>query len=312
VICEKDDELARLSFVILGAQKSASTFLQNCVREHPNVWMPVGETPCFESPDYESNAYGSFLKSLQDITASKIGIKRPDYFAKPEVAQRIEKELPEAKLIVVLRNPVERALSAWYHNINEGFLPAMSAEDGLRLLLGAPDHVMPEYPRSRQVLEYGFYAKHLGHYRDAFEQGRLLILLHEDVIKQPQMSLKKAFEHLDVSPNFLPTKRLKERPQAVIYNLKRLQWLRFRSPLLNRFSQDGLRIIGKHKNPVRLLMAAVVVATDRLAFSPLFGNEKPELSSELRSMLYQYYEKDIECLVADYGLPVEHWRLTDD
>jgi len=68
-------------FVILGAQKAASTFLHRCMHEHPDVHIPWDEVPIFEHPDYQS--YGEkvvndiFFSSSRDTYA--VGIKRPTY-----------------------------------------------------------------------------------------------------------------------------------------------------------------------------------------------------------------------------------------
>ena len=120
------------NFVIIGAQKSASTFLQVCLSEHPDVFMPPGETPFFESPDYENSDISRLESLFNNRSESKLGIKRPSYIGKPEVPKRIEYHLPDAKLIAVLRNPIDRAVSAYFHYINNGFIPCINLEKGAR------------------------------------------------------------------------------------------------------------------------------------------------------------------------------------
>lgn len=297
----------RIDFIILGAQKSASTYLQNCVRAHPQIWMPRGETAFFESPDYEQQSMQELLLSIGAPVTQRVGIKRPDYLGKPGVAERIQNDLPEVRLIVVLRNPVERAVSAWYHNIKEGFLPSISAEEGIQALLDRGGRALPGYPRSAEILEYGLYAKHLARYQNSIDSKSLLILLHEDVIKNPLNILRTTFEHLDVAPEFVPHKELSKRPQAVTYNLNRLQIMQFRSPLLNRFNNDRTRIIGRHRSLPRVVAAATLIALDRLLLEPIFGNKKTPLSSELTSRLYDYYVEDVNLLLTKHALPVQNW-----
>lgn len=122
------------NFIIIGAQKSASTFLQACLNDHPDIYMPYGETPFFESPDYERNNIRDLEKIFVDRDEKCIGIKRPTYIGKPEVPERILAHLPNAKLIAVLRNPIDRAISAYFHNINYGFIPAIDVETGSKSL----------------------------------------------------------------------------------------------------------------------------------------------------------------------------------
>jgi hypothetical protein len=126
------------NFVIIGAQKSASTFLQVCLSDHPNVFLPNGETPFFESPDYEQSNVSDLERIFEKRSEKRIGIKRPNYIGKPEVPKRIEFHLPHAKLIAVLRNPIDRAISAYYHNINYGFIPPINVENGIRKIITQP------------------------------------------------------------------------------------------------------------------------------------------------------------------------------
>ena len=95
-------------FVIIGAQKSASSFMQLCLADHPDIYIPEGETPFFESPDYEQGDIHEIEELFEGRSEKCLGIKRPNYIGKAEVPNRILKHLPNAKLIAILRNP-----SAW-------------------------------------------------------------------------------------------------------------------------------------------------------------------------------------------------------
>lgn len=72
------------------------------------------------------------LSIFKDTTATQLcGIKRPDYLSLPERPQRINEHSPEAKLIVVLKNPIQRAVSAYYHYISNRYLRAVEPNEGL-------------------------------------------------------------------------------------------------------------------------------------------------------------------------------------
>lgn len=296
-----------IHFIIIGAQKAASSFVQNCLSDHPDVWMPHGETAYFQSPDYEQTEPSAFVDGLAGGAGQRIGIKRPDYLASVEAAERIQRLLPKAKLICILRHPVDRAISAWYHNIKAGFLPVISAEIGISSLLKGEQSLLKDFPRAAEVLDYGLYHKHLKKYSRAIENGNMLLLRQEDVIRNPldTFKLTSSFLGLDFVP---PSERvLKQRPQAVIYDLRRLRLLQYRPKLLYNFCDGGVRSIGRNKSPIRLAGAAAVVAFDQFVMERLFGNAKPTLSAELKNRLQEFYEPTIRGLRDDYAIPVEDW-----
>jgi len=152
------------NFVIIGAQKFASTFLQICLNDHPDIYLPHGETSFFESPDYEESEIRKFERIFNKRSEKCLGIKRPNYIGKPEVPKRIASHLPNAKLIAVQRNPIDRAISAYYHNINYGFVLPIDVEIGMRKLIS--DASFAEiYKRSSKIIEFGYYYKYLSKYK---------------------------------------------------------------------------------------------------------------------------------------------------
>ena len=103
----------KLDFVIIGAQKSASSFVHLCLLDHPEVYIPEKEIPYFENPDYKKKDLKNIILTTKEYKKNykAIGIKRPNYLGKDEVPARIFKNNPNIKLIVVLRNPIESHFS---------------------------------------------------------------------------------------------------------------------------------------------------------------------------------------------------------
>jgi len=91
----------RLNFLILGAQKSASTFLQFCLAQHPDVYIHNREMPIFEDPDYANFSEAFVDRLFEGRSERRLGIKRPSYIGRPEVPERIYRAVPEGKLIAV-------------------------------------------------------------------------------------------------------------------------------------------------------------------------------------------------------------------
>lgn len=227
------------NFIIVGAQKSASSFIHACLMEHPEIFMPSEEVSFFESPDYEQKSIEDLKKLFVGRTEKMIGIKRPTYIGKPEVPGRIRIHLPDAKLIAVLRNPIDRAVSAYYHNIKYGFIPGIDIEKGMNLLLdGAYEKT---FKRAHEIIDFGFYYKYLKQYQWFFDNDRFIILLYEDIIADKLSAIQKVYSFLDVKSSYVP-KAINSRPQAVIYSIPRLHFLSLRNTFLYKYNYDRTRL----------------------------------------------------------------------
>ncbi|WP_309381823.1 sulfotransferase family protein [Cerasicoccus frondis] len=294
-------------FVIIGAQKSASTFVQSCLAEHPDIYMPNGEIPFFETPDYESGDISMVEALFNGRNESCLGIKRPNYLARTEVPTRLMRHLPEAKLIVVLRNPVERALSAYFHLINYGFIPPLDAEVGLPKCFDDCDY-LTRFPRASEILEFGFYGKCMQRYLYYLDRGRLLCFLHEDILSDPYAAIRKAYSFLEVDDAYTPVS-LSSRPQKVVYNISRLKLLSLRNRFMYEYFDGNSRLRVKRMSPSDYLIAGGITLFDRHIASRLFSNAKPNISTGLKRKMYGYYESDIDQLEKLISRDLASWRL---
>jgi hypothetical protein len=292
-------------FVIVGAQKSASTALAENLRQHPAIFMPPGETHHFRDPEWATAAPDDVARLFDGSEGVKRrGIKCPDYLGQEACAHRLVSELGPVDIIAVLRDPVERAVSNYYWLVRWGQLPVESADHGLRKLLAG------EYAGVRQageILEYGLYGKHLERYLQIFGEERLVVLLDSDMRHDPQRARAMVFRHLGVDEGFEPRIARRGRNEGV-YSLKRLRFLRIR----NRFVYDnGDPMTGKLGRPTHLWQAlpnAAVVLADRYLLAPFLGNDKPPLDPDLRRLLRQYYAKDVERTESLIGRNLSAWK----
>ncbi|MDA8736495.1 sulfotransferase domain-containing protein [Opitutales bacterium] len=295
------------NFIIIGAQKSASSFMQVCLSDHPDVFMPIGETAFFETPDYEQGS----ISDLEDLFTGKkqqcLGIKRPVYIGRSEVADRIKIHLPDAKIIAVLRNPIDRAMSSYFHNVNYGFLPPIDIEEGMRAII-SDQGFRDSYPRSGEVLEAGFYWKYLKEYNSYKEAGNLLVFLHEDILNDPLQAIRETFRFLGVDDTYVPS-TLESKPQSVTYNLARLKVRRLRNPVLFRYSDDRMRLYKKDETILGRCYCRSIDILDKLVLSKFFKSRKPNLSLELRKLLYSVYEEDINILEESLSRDLTEWKV---
>jgi Sulfotransferase domain len=297
------------NFLIIGAQKSASTFIHVCLAEHPEVFMPINEITYFEDPDFREIKREEFEQLFADVNGEKaVGIKRPNYLAKPEVPGRIKEMIPEAKLIAVLRNPVQRAVSAYFHYVNNGFIPPAPPEKSMTRLLDG--EYKQSYPKSEEILEYGLYHKHLERYLSFFDRGRILILFQDEIAKDNLAQLRKAYQFLEIDDSYVP-RQLNDRPQAVVYSIPRLKILRLRNERLYDYNSDRTRLYIREQGRLDKAVCRTIDRLDRHLLSRVFGNEKPALSEELRRKLHAFYAEDVGHLEELLGVNLERWKYRE-
>jgi hypothetical protein len=292
-------------FLIIGAQKAASTYVQFCLSEHPDIWIPKGETPYFEDPDYEQAGPEFLQRFVAGRTERLLGLKRPQWIGRSEVPARICLDLPEARLIAILRNPVERVVSAYYHYMRGAFLPVLDPDIGLTQLLDGDKAFATAWPRSWEVLEFGLYHKHLSRYSPYFARDRICVLLQEDVIADPLASARSVYAFLGVDNSFTP-KRLASRPQAVVYNLRRLRFMQIVGRLTVCTNADNTRSSG-YRNLVAAAGNRAWRGIDGTVLERVFPSLKPRLSARVTERLQAFYRDDIERLQDLIGRDLTRW-----
>ena len=206
-------------FVIIGAQKCGTTSLHYFVAMHPNIAPASKKEIHYFSLRYKfgeqwyrshfptnlSRRY--FYKKTKQKLLS--GEASPTYIFYPTVPDRMKKVLPDVKLIVILRNPVDRAYSQYHHNIRHNnetlsFEKAIELEEERctgekELLIREPDFV-PVHYRHHSYLARGIYADQLENWFKHYRKSQFLILTTEDFRKNSQQTLNRVFDFLEVSP----------------------------------------------------------------------------------------------------------------
>jgi len=293
-------------FVIIGAMKAASTLITECLRQHPEVYMPRGETPYFRDPDYS----WSGIEIVEDIFAGqpagrRLGIKSPDYLGEPHCDRRIHKDLNEPQLICVLRDPVDRAVSAYYWAMKWGLVPIETIEQGMRALLtsGGTDHPIGY----AQVIDWGFYGKHLQRYADLWPSEKILVQLNENYRADGLSAIREVFDHLDIDRTAEP-KALGAVQNAGIYSLERLRFLSHRNRYAVKWASDNSWVkLGRPTQPLEFAYNAAVVLADRWVLSKRYGSTKPKISQDLEQRLYGLYAEDIAHTSTLLGRDLSSW-----
>jgi len=223
-------------YIIIGTHRGGSTSLHNYIRAHPRVAEVGGphfEMHFFDYPHNWRNGlcwYESQLECIDAIISDggKVtpifsngllrGEKSPTYLDHPLVPQRIKEHYPDVKLIAILRNPVDRAYSAYNKVKAKGlenlstFEKALDAEkDRLKSEVGKAGFWENDYyvshHCSRAYTWRGMYAEHLKRWFLYFPRSQMLILKSEEMFANPQEIVGQAWDFLGLSPIHLKEPR---------------------------------------------------------------------------------------------------------
>jgi len=280
------------NFIVIGGQKCGSTYIHDVLEEHPEIYLTPGETPYFQNPDYQETSIADFEKLFEKAQNFKaVGIKRPDYLAKEECPARIKKHIPDARLIVILRHPVRRAIAAYYHYIKSGFAPLYPFNEGMEEVLQG--NFQQTYPRTSEIVEYGFYAKHLKKYFEYFDKKQVHIMLLDDLKKDNMNSIKKLYAFLEVDATFIPHKSLNKKPQKVIYSMAGLGLVSKANQFNYTYSKDKMRRYPKNDSIVQKVRLKAMNGITNFLATRIYANTKPQASPEMQQKLQNIYKDDI-------------------
>jgi hypothetical protein len=200
-------------FLILGAQKAGTTALYAYLRRHPQITGPSWKEVSFFDRHYsrgEAWYRGNFPNALR--ARGLVGEASPSYLFHPLAPERVAAMLPEARLIALVRNPVDRAFSHYQHEVALGreplsFEDALAAED--ERLRGEEERMLadPTYFShawwNHTYRARGRYAEQLERWLAVFPQERLLVLPSEDLLADPEASHGRVLEFLGAAPHRL-------------------------------------------------------------------------------------------------------------
>ena len=195
------------NFLIIGAMKSGTTALYYYLEQHPEIYMsPVKEPNFFSSQEQENAAdavtnIGTYQDLFRGGSGKKaLGEASHSYLYEPRAAAEIKRYVPEAKLIAILRNPIDRAYSHFLHMVRSGTEPLDDFAQALR-----EEEVGTHKERTFQdYIGRGLYYNQLKRYFGTFPQEQVRVYLYEDLSGAPISTVQDAFRFLKVDDSFVP------------------------------------------------------------------------------------------------------------
>lgn len=176
----------KATFIGIGAQKCASSWLYDILADHPEAAVSEKKELDFFSYHYE-HGYRWYESQFPGKPGAKaVGEISPSYFNEASVPERAKLYSPDLRILVSLRDPVERALSQHRHLVRIGLVPGPD----YRFETALADN--PSY------IEQGCYATHLSRWLQVFPRSQMLIVLMEDIRQDPEATARKVYEFLDI------------------------------------------------------------------------------------------------------------------
>jgi len=214
---QAEDHFRQPSLFLLGAAKAGTTSLHSYLGQHPDIFMSDPKEPFYFEAEYESGAAFYFNRYFSAWSGQRlVGESRHRNLYLPYVPERIYLHNPDAKLIAILRNPVERAVSHWWHWYSRGQEPLPLKEalqsDEVRIRSGrrfsdpaeiaAYGDTLDAYGKGmyRTYLDSGYYAEQVHRYAARFGSARLHVIMLDDFRRRTRETLAGVFEFLECDP----------------------------------------------------------------------------------------------------------------
>lgn len=278
------------SFLFIGPPRSGSSWFAEILREHPAVFIPRNKGTFFFSK-FHFMGLPWYEEFFPRTARGAVGEICEDYLASPEALARIKAYRPNIRLVCCLRNPYERAISAWRFFARNGLdQPTLVAQAKCN-----PD-----------LFEHGYYATHLLTLRSHFSEDQILTFYFEELLRSPGAVARRTYEFLGVDPEFVPPS----------LNLRINASARPRSRLLARLVHDiHIRSWGASRhvsNAVGRIKRLPVL--HRLVTAALYDENSQsgdwrELLAEFPQRIIERYEEELSALERLSGRDLSQWHV---
>lgn len=270
-----------ISFLAVGPQRTASSWLDRALRSNPKLNLPANVKETFFLDEHFTRGFewyfGLFSQPHDGVIFGEIG---STYFDSPEARQRLQEHNPSARIIIMVRNPVARAFSSFGHEFAKGRVN---------------DSFFDAVERQPRIISSGRYSFHAPTWESAFGDHNVLYLVQEDIEADPQSQMDKVCRFLGVDPVLLDEELQKRYGQGTVPRSPKLAAMAARTA-------SALRGAGLHR---------MVEAGKRLGLKKVYSGGNADtlaMSRSILDFLLEEYESDTAFLEERLGRRFPHWR----
>jgi len=286
----------KVDFFIVGAPKAGTTSLYHYLNEHPQIEMSLQKEPDYFS-DKEIQIQGLYYSKNRIDTVEKynglfntqkkdviFGEGSVSYLFYPTVAQDIKVYNPMAKIIIMLRNPIERAFSHYLMDYRLGLV-----SDSFEDIINKKSKHKNAHLFYQQYIKVGEYAAQLKRYCDIFDKKNILLIDYENFKSDVTGTMNSVYSFLNISAEF-----------SVDINKKHNTFTMPKNKLI-RFVYSFVII----RNILSFIFPKNIIKAVRLIL--FTKDKKPKLLEETRNQLKHYFSNDVRLLGNLIGKDYSKW-----
>jgi hypothetical protein len=286
----------KLSFVCIGVQKAGTTSLHDILKQHPKIGLPdIKEAPFFIDDFKFQKGINNYFKDYFKESDKNLllGEINPQFCYVPKVAERIKNNFGEVKIIILLRNPVDRAFSHYLMTKRRGLEP-LSFEDAL---LSEKERLGTEHgDLNHSYISRGNYTNQIERYQKLFGDENLKVILFDEFIRNTPKVTREICEFINVE-DFDFDFSIQSNPASESKS-KLLGNFLYRPSFIKRIL-GRLLLSQKRKDKVAL-------ALDKMNLKEA---KKESLSNELKQNIYNnYFQQEIENLEKVLNKDLSNWK----
>jgi hypothetical protein len=298
--CREFAVTRRPDVFIVGAPKCATSSLYRYLQSHPDVFMSTPKEPQFFAADtlvgaglrypHDMELYMSLFADAGDVT--RVGEASTTYLESREAAARIRDFQPDARIIAMIRDPVEMIHSLHEMRVRQGVESKELFEDAIADERSRPGFGVVGDRSSVRYRDRARYGAMLPIWLDTFGRDRVHVVVTEDLAQAPELVFRRVLEFLEIDPNHVPEFERRNAGRAV--RSTRLARLLARAP---------------RRNVSRSPIEAITVRAFRLMrrANQVPGTRQP-MSETLRHQLRDEFREDVAQLSALLGRDLaEFW-----
>jgi len=277
----------KLDFLVIGAQKCATSWLYYCLRDHPEIHLPRRKREDIYLGGDLHQEHGTdwyFRHVGEPNDGQRVGDVSVDYLFDPRSPKAVYEVIPDTKIIAVLRHPIDRAVSSYYWNLRRGNIRETDLGSAMRRILETrqkaerPD--LPYDPASHyvNVLARGLYDIHIQRYREYFSPSQFFLLPYSQIKQRGPEILECIYEFVGVDPSFRPN------------------WLnKGRRPKQNSYRSFLLRF--ERDTPDTTFFGRIANLAHQMVCRLGLHRERPSLPDDVKSELENFYRSHMRALI---------------
>jgi hypothetical protein len=295
-------------FFVVGAPKAGTTAVYHWLRSHPGVFLPSVKEPSYfayagssaipKNGPYDSDYFRKITVNresyaeLYDAAGSRLtGDISPVYLLNEYAAERIAVARPDARIIILLRDPVERAFSQFMHHLRDSLEPCETLEEALEQ---EEERLLDGWSQGHGYAVQGHYLSQIEKYFAVFSKEQILVLEYQDLQSAPEHCWRQICEHLRIEP----------------FGLVQNERVNATCDLVDVSGRPGLARRLKHPGPAQALLKRLMPPRFRAKLRHFLEGPRrsvPALRTDTTHSLVGRYQSERRQIEQLTGLSLAHW-----